>query len=238
MEGGAVSGQTPDPTGAKILDGAMRVLGDFGVKRATVELVAKYAGVSHMTIYRRWPSKNDLLRAAVVGELSSTIDAAFARSGAEDLPFADRALDAFTEIVCTVQNHPLVIRELDPESGEPMPPGASSAVMETSVPLVAGRLRDLAADADGAPADLEAFTDVFVRLAHSLVTVKNPDQPLITRAQVQAYADDCLGPYFQALAGQGFEAGQVNAQRVAGREAAAGAEAGTQKHQEQGVEPT
>ncbi|MCV7359695.1 AcrR family transcriptional regulator [Mycolicibacterium fluoranthenivorans] len=47
-----MSGQAPDPTGAKILDAAARVLTDFGFKRATVELVAKYAGVSHMTVYR------------------------------------------------------------------------------------------------------------------------------------------------------------------------------------------
>ena len=63
-----MTAQKPDPTGAKILDGAIRVLGDFGFKRATVELVAKYAGVSHMTIYRRWPSKVDLLKTAIVGE--------------------------------------------------------------------------------------------------------------------------------------------------------------------------
>jgi AcrR family transcriptional regulator len=76
-EGGAVPGPKPDPTGAKILDGAIRVLGDFGVKRATVELVAKYAGVSHMTIYRRWPSKNDLLKTAVIGEFTTLLDTAF-----------------------------------------------------------------------------------------------------------------------------------------------------------------
>lgn len=39
-----MSGQAPDPTGAKILDAAARVLTDFGFKRATVRLVAKYAG--------------------------------------------------------------------------------------------------------------------------------------------------------------------------------------------------
>jgi hypothetical protein len=39
------------------IGGFVTLSGDFGVKRSTVELVANYAGVSHMTIYRRWPSK-------------------------------------------------------------------------------------------------------------------------------------------------------------------------------------
>jgi len=56
--------QEPDRTGVAILDAALRVLVDFGVKRATVEQVAKYAGVSHMTVYRRWPAKNELLLTA------------------------------------------------------------------------------------------------------------------------------------------------------------------------------
>lgn len=197
-------GQTPDPTGAKILDGAMRVLGDFGVKRATVELVAKYAGVSHMTIYRRWPSKSDLIRAAVVGELTETIDSAFAAD--RDTSFAGAVQSAFSEIVWTARNHPLVIRELDAESGEPLLPEESSALMETSVPVVTARLRELAerAGAGNSPVDshvdLDALADVFVRLAHSLVVVSRPDHPMATRAEADEYTRDCLGPYLQGLA--------------------------------------
>jgi len=199
-------GQQPDPTGAKILDGAVRVLSDFGVRRATVELVAKYAGVSHMTIYRRWPSKGDLLRAAVVGEFASLLDDAFVGEPVDGEPstsFAERTLDAFTDVVWALQGHPLVLRELGTESGEhsPLLSSASGAVMETSVPMIAERLEALATITAGAPAALDTIADVFTRLAHSLVVVKRPGQPLGSRAEVADYARECFGPYLLAQSG-------------------------------------
>ncbi|MGV0992683.1 MAG: TetR family transcriptional regulator [Mycobacterium sp.] len=192
-----MAAQQPDPTGAKILGGAVRVLGDFGFKRATVELVAKYAGVSHMTIYRRWPTKSDLLTTAVIGEFTTLLDEAFSHAAATGGSFPERSLAAFTGVVWAVQSHPLVVRELNSESGEqsPLLSSNSSAVMETSLPLVADRLQRLDTTPELSPADLDAIADVFVRLAHSLVVVKRPDQPLTTRAEVAAYAGECFGPY-------------------------------------------
>ena len=196
-----MTAQKPDPTGAKILDGAVRVLGDFGIKRATVELVAKYAGVSHMTIYRRWPSKVDLLKTAITGEFTRLLDTAFEQASGHGTAFADRTLHAFTDIVWEVQNHPLAVRELNTESSEQLPllSSTSTAVMEASVPLVADHLRRAGSAADDAPEDLEPVADVFVRLAYSLVTVKRPERPLTTRAEVADYASECFGPYLQGL---------------------------------------
>lgn len=196
-KGGAVTAQKPDPTGAKILDGAIRVLGDFGFKRATVELVAKYAGVSHMTIYRRWPSKVDLLKTAIIGEFTRLLDTAFQQAAGHGTSFADRTLHAFTDVVWAVQGHPLATRELNTESSEssPMMSSTATAVMEASVPLVADQLRRAGTTTDDTPADLEPVADIFVRLAFSLLTVKRPERPLNTRAEVADYANECFGPY-------------------------------------------
>jgi len=196
-----VTEQKPDPTGAKILDGAIRVLGDFGFKRATVELVAKYAGVSHMTIYRRWPSKVDLLKTAIICEFTRLLDTAFEQAAGHGTAFADRTLHAFTDIVWEVQRHPLALRELNTESSEqlPMQSSTSTAVMEASVPLVASQLRRAGTTTDDTPADLEPVADVFVRLAYSLVVIRRPGRPLGTHAEVANYADECFGPYLRGL---------------------------------------
>ena len=193
--------QKPDPTGAKILDGAIRVLGDFGFKRATVELVASYAGVSHMTIYRRWPSKNDLLKSAIIGEFTTLLDTAFDQTGTHGTSFAERTLTAFTETVWAVQSHPLALRELNIESSEqlPMLSSTSSAVMEAGVPLVAEQLQRLGTTVEQTPADLDSVADVFVRMGYSLVVVKRPGQLLSTHAEVAEYAGECFGPYLQGL---------------------------------------
>ena len=193
--------QELDPSGVKILDGAVRVLGDFGFKRATVELVAKYAGVSHMTIYRRWPSKNELLTTAVIGELTTLLDTAFGQAFQSCTEFADRSLNAFTDTVWAVQNHPIAVRELNSESGEhsALLSSYSGAVMDVSVPLIADRLAQLDEGSEDAPADLDAVADVFVRLAYSLVTVKRTSQPLASRAEIAAYAGESFGPYLLGL---------------------------------------
>ena len=199
-----MSGQKPDPTGEKILDGAIRALGDFGLKRATVELVARYAGVSHMTIYRRWPSKNDLLRAAIIGGFTTLLDTAFDHAAESSTSFAEQSLTAFTDLVWAAQNHPLVLRELNAEAGEPSPilPSTSGAVMEVSLPLVAERLERIGMTTDDAPANLDPVADVFVRLAYSLVIAKRPGYPLTTRDEVAEYARECFGPYLRAVTEQ------------------------------------
>jgi AcrR family transcriptional regulator len=200
-KGGVVTALKPDPTGAKILDGAIRVLGDFGFKRATVELVAKTAGVSHMTIYRRWPSKVDLLRTAVIGEFTRLLDTAFEQTADHGTSFTHRTLSAFTDIVWEVQRHPIALRELNAEPSEqlPMLSSSSTAVMEVSVPLIVDQLQRSSTATGDAPADLEPVADVFVRLAYSLVIVKRLERPLTTRAEVADYAAECFGPYLQGL---------------------------------------
>lgn len=47
-----------------IMDAVLTLLADEGYARLTTALVAKRAGVSTATLYRRWPSKRDLLLSA------------------------------------------------------------------------------------------------------------------------------------------------------------------------------
>jgi AcrR family transcriptional regulator len=48
-----------------ILDATLRMLGTHGVAGTTIEGVAADAGVGKTTIYRRWPTKTDLILAAL-----------------------------------------------------------------------------------------------------------------------------------------------------------------------------
>jgi AcrR family transcriptional regulator len=48
-----------------ILDATLRMLGTRGVAGTTIEGVAADAGVGKTTIYRRWPTKNDMILAAL-----------------------------------------------------------------------------------------------------------------------------------------------------------------------------
>jgi len=60
------SGRPRKPeTDAAILDAALALFGELGSEATTVEAVASRAGVGKATIYRRWPTKDDLVIAAI-----------------------------------------------------------------------------------------------------------------------------------------------------------------------------
>jgi AcrR family transcriptional regulator len=185
----------PDATSARILDAALQVMTDFGVKRTTVELVAKVAGVAHTTVYRRWPTKGDLLRAAVVREAHAVLDNAFCAVD-EGATFDDKVLTAFTEVVWSVHKHPLMARELriEPETALPLLTTAAAPVLPGALDYVAQRLQALAADSGVRLDDAESLADVLLRLAHSLVLVPNPTRPLRRKSDVDAYARSYVQP--------------------------------------------
>ncbi|HEX5142325.1 MAG TPA: TetR/AcrR family transcriptional regulator [Mycobacterium sp.] len=191
-----MSGQQPDSVGVGILDSAMRVLVDFGFRRATVESVARYAGVSHMTVYRRWSGKAELFRTAVVREVDGIFQAAFATVSPAG-PFDDAVVSVFGQIVWELHGHPLMARVLgsEPEFVLPMLTTDSGPSMEMLVASTSGRLAVLAQQAGSELADPDALADIFVRLAHSLLLVPNPSRPLTAHADVEDYARRNLRPF-------------------------------------------
>jgi AcrR family transcriptional regulator len=62
--------------GDPILDAARATVLDFGVGRATVSEVARRAGVSRMTVYRRHPDGAALLRALMAREFTAVLEQA------------------------------------------------------------------------------------------------------------------------------------------------------------------
>ena len=62
--------------GDPILDAARATVLDFGVGRATVSEVARRAGVSRMTVYRRHPDGAALVRALMAREFAAVLEQA------------------------------------------------------------------------------------------------------------------------------------------------------------------
>ena len=191
----------PDRTAIAILDAALRVLVDFGVKRATVELVAKYAGVSHMTVYRRWPAKNELLLTAVMTEFRRLFTDVYDEARALD-SFDDKVVTGFTGILWCIKSHPLMARELatEPEVVMPFLTTASGPAMDMAIAFGAENLRR-AAKAEGLVlSDPVALAEVLVRLAHSLLLAPRPEASLQTQADVADYARRYILPLARSSA--------------------------------------
>ena len=97
-----------------LLDAARHCLLAVGWKRTTLTDVARRAGVSRMTIYRRWPDMQTLLSDLMVREWAAVVDGAV---GASAGPPLDRLAAGGTRVVRALRDNELFRRivHVDPE---------------------------------------------------------------------------------------------------------------------------
>ncbi|MCU1355456.1 MAG: transcriptional regulator, TetR family, partial [Acidimicrobiales bacterium] len=91
----------------RILDAARDEILTFGVRRTNVEDIARRAGVARITIYRRFPGKDELVRAVVLREgrrVFAEVDAVVA--GFDDIE--DQMVEGFAAILRIIRSHPLL----------------------------------------------------------------------------------------------------------------------------------
>ncbi|MDL4774750.1 TetR/AcrR family transcriptional regulator [Actinomadura xylanilytica] len=98
-----------------VLDAARDCVLAVGVRRTTLTDIARRAGVSRMTLYRRWPDVR-----TIVGDLMTRewVEIASAVHPADDgRPVRNRLVDGLVTGVRTFREHPLLrkILEVDPE---------------------------------------------------------------------------------------------------------------------------
>jgi AcrR family transcriptional regulator len=80
-----------------VLDAALTQLAEVGFERLSIPQVADIAGVNKTSIYRRWPSKADLVRDALAVPLSHTSDAPDTGTLRKDLIALAGSVAAFTQ---------------------------------------------------------------------------------------------------------------------------------------------
>jgi AcrR family transcriptional regulator len=100
----------------QILDAARATVLDFGVRRTTVSEVARRAGLSRMTVYRRYPDGAELMRALMTREFGGVLTRARLESNGAGTG-RERLVGACIRTVELLMTHPLMLRllELDPE---------------------------------------------------------------------------------------------------------------------------
>ncbi|HSS24528.1 MAG TPA: TetR/AcrR family transcriptional regulator [Mycobacterium sp.] len=115
-EGGSKTGLTAESItdlDRTILDTARKVFETYGVRRANIEDVAARVGVSRSTIYRRFPTKDDLFEHVVRREAELffiTLDQATTGRDPEEA-----VIEAFALGVRLVQDSPLYSRIVESE---------------------------------------------------------------------------------------------------------------------------
>ncbi len=109
-----VAPAAPDDTRARIMLAATRHCEDVGLRRATMEDVARAAGLGRATLYRHFQSKDALVRAVILSETEAffaALDNAIADCATDE----DRLSEGFAFALHYVRAHALLTRLLRSE---------------------------------------------------------------------------------------------------------------------------
>lgn len=113
------SGKT-DNASDLVLDAALALFIEFGLRRTTMEDVARRAGIGRATLYRRFGDKDQLVQAVILRECQQQL-ALIERHLGSQHSAVDTVIEAFVLAVTQAHAHPLLIRLLSSEAETILP---------------------------------------------------------------------------------------------------------------------
>lgn len=162
--------ETEDPTARRILDAALEQFTLLGLRRSSVDDVAKRAGVSRVTVFRRFQTKDKLVMATLLREhrrFFQELDAAVAA-----LPtMEERVTEGFVVALRYTRAHPLFggLLRLEPEVVLPYMTVRGGSTLSATVAYLTAHLRR-AQQAEGRPdGDPGPVAELMVRVAVSFL---------------------------------------------------------------------
>lgn len=189
----ATSEDSPtDSVEERILDAALIQFQQVGVRKTTIEDIARAADVDRATVYRRIGSRDDVVRAAFEREVRRLLEDLREIPARHDR-FDDIVVEVFSTVITRWRAHPLVERLLTLEADRLLPQltvdGASFFLLSVaaSTEIIAKVLED---NRFPEIPDLTARVEVVCRVVHSLIL-----QPVGT---VDTGSPDALAAYARA----------------------------------------
>jgi AcrR family transcriptional regulator len=164
------SGEQADEVGEKILDAALEEIRRSGVRGASLDAVAKRAGIGRVTIYRRFGDKNGLVRALTlreVGLIIAEVDAAAARG--KDV--GDRFARGFVAMLRSTRTRPFFKSWLKREPDDVLRSLTlgGEMMMRLGIAFIAQQIRDAQRAGELPPYDPQPTAEILARFAHSLM---------------------------------------------------------------------
>lgn len=195
----SLSGNASDAKREKILDAALSLFIEFGLRRNTMEDVANRAGVGRATVYRRFGDKDSLIQAVILRECQRNLVLIEQKVAQIDNPL-DSLLESFVLATTMAHRHPLLERLLQAEP-EPILPHLTVSMG----PLLAFSRHYLAQRIDAAEQEgmmakrgAQSTAEMILRLLQSLIL--SPDGGVIDpadEASVRRFSESHLRPLLQ-----------------------------------------
>ena len=163
-----------DATVDRVASAAFEVFAEYGIRRATVDDVARRAGVSKMTVFRRFQSKQGLVGVVIAREIRrgmAELEGVWER----EQTLEQRVVLGFSFAVNFVRGHALFDRLLrtEPEVVLPLLTLDGAAALALYRELIGQRLRAEIRAGRAAPADIDQAAEVLARLAISLLLTRD-----------------------------------------------------------------
>ncbi|MFC6013394.1 TetR/AcrR family transcriptional regulator [Nocardia lasii] len=167
--------EKPGTDGEQILDSALSAFLDFGIKRTSMGEIARRAGISPATLYRRYESKNDLVEAVGVREAQRYVIDIDERVRAVTEP-DEQLVEIFVAFVTTIAGNELLRRLLATEPDAILPRLTTEAgpILAVGRGYLAEKLRELRMP----DFDPDLVAEVMARLALSLALTPDGLIPL------------------------------------------------------------
>lgn len=189
-------GVVDDETSSRILDAAYELFCQITIQRTTMEDVARRAGVSRITVYRRFVNKGALVDHVVGREIRRYLDQ-FLLDIEHAKTTADRVVLGFVSSLRAIRRNPL-IRDLmvaDPNALVPTTVGDNGQTLATVRAFVAGQLRrEQDAGNVATTVDVDIVAELMVRVCASFLLIPSQIVDLDDDEQLAEVARQFLVP--------------------------------------------
>ncbi|KZM74172.1 TetR/AcrR family transcriptional regulator [Nocardia terpenica] len=187
--------EKPRADGEQLLESALSAFLDFGIKRTSMGEIARRAGISPATLYRRFESKNDLVEAVGVREAQLFVAEIEERVAgiADD---EDQLAEIFVAFITLLARNELLQRLLRTEPDMILPRLTTEAgpILAVGRAYLADKLRGLQKTNPELEFDADLVAEIMARLAHSLALTPDGLIPLGDAQAAREFARRTLMP--------------------------------------------
>lgn len=187
-----------DATVDRVAAAAFEIFAEYGIRRATIDDVARRAGVSKMTVFRRFQSKQGLVGVVIAREIRRGM-AELDRVWEREQTLEQRVVLGFSFAVNFVRGHALFDRLLrsEPEVLLPLLTIDGTAALALYRELIGQRLHTEVRAGRAAPADVDQAAEVLARLAISLLLTREGTITLDNDETIVALVRNVLLPMLE-----------------------------------------
>ncbi|MEV0528920.1 TetR/AcrR family transcriptional regulator [Streptomyces sp. NPDC050439] len=197
---GADGSDPDDDVSVRLLDAAYEQFCRMGIKRSTMADVARLAGVSRITVYRRFATKETLVEHVVRREFRRYFDQ-FTREIQNAETVSDRVVLGFVSSLRAIRHNRLIggLMAVEPDAVTLSTAGDGGRTLSVVQQFVAERLRqEQRAGQVSGEVDVDVVAEVMVRVSASFLVIPSQvidvDDDERMRAVARQFLVPMLGP--------------------------------------------